>query len=449
MKDLIRKIRSIASDPLARGAALLFVGSFFVNVASYVFNLVIGRMLGPVQYGEYLALITIVYLLSIPFNTAQTIVIKYVSQLKAKNEIGNIKGLLVMLTKYVSILTILVAIGIILAAPLLLSSLKIDNFYLIILTALTFASFNPPAILVSAFNGLEKYVHTSVLSGGAIILRIILAIVFIQLGLSVAGVFLAIIMGSLVFYIASWDVLNNLLVEQKEKRSFIAKSIGFFRRLLSPTDKSLSSLKQDIVKFTLPTTLAVIGIAALTQVDIVLVKAFFSPYEAGIYSSLAIIGKAIPFFTIPLLTALFPQLVAKVTKGENFLKPFYAVLAIISGASFALSIGYFLFPETVIIIFFGEKYLSAVPYVGLFGLFQTSYAVMNAYVTFFLAIGKTNLASHALIAAALQIILISLFHTTLQQVIGISAAVCGLFVVYYTVCTLHLAYSTKKSVYER
>ena len=76
---------------------------------------------------------------------------------KAKNEIENIKGILIMLTKYVSVLTFIVTAGIILASPLLQSTLKIDNVYLIILTSLTFASFNPPAILMSAFDPFRTF----------------------------------------------------------------------------------------------------------------------------------------------------------------------------------------------------------------------------------------------------------------------------------------------------
>jgi O-antigen/teichoic acid export membrane protein len=448
MNAVIQKIHKIIADPLARGAALLFVGSLIVNIASYLFNLITGRMLGPVKYGEYLSLITIVYLLSIPFNTAQTIAIKYVSQLKAKGEIEKIKDMLVMLTKYVSALALIVSVIMVITSSLLQDILKINDSYLILLTALTFLTFNPPGVLVSAFNGLEKYVHTTLLTGGGIVTRILLTIILIQAGFAVGGVFIAMVLSSVIFYAISWKALDNLLTKQQQQLNFFLKCRNFFKRMITPTDKSLSHLKQDIIKFTLPTTLATIGIAAMTQIDIVLVKAYFSPYEAGIYSSLAIIGKAIPFFTLPLLTALFPQLVAKVTKGQNFLKPFYAVLAIISTASLALSLGYFLFPELVITAFFGEQYLNAAPLVGLFGLFQTMYAVMNAYVTFFLAIGKSNLASQALIAAAAQILLICIFHSSLQQVITISIAVCGLFTIYYTICTLQLAYSTKRATYE-
>jgi O-antigen/teichoic acid export membrane protein len=120
------------------------------------------------------------------------------------------------------------------------------------------------------------------------------------------------------------------------------------------------------------------------------------------------------------------------------------VLGIITAASVTLSLIYFLFPETVIKIFFTSQYLTAAPYIGLFGLFQAIYAIMNAYVTFFIAIGKTKYAAQSIIAAVLQVILICIFHNSLKEVILVSTLICAVFSIYYTVCTVRLAYSTNK-----
>lgn len=442
MNDLKSKILKLKNDPLARGAAILFVGSFAVNIASYIFNLIVGRMLGPIQYGEYLSLVTIVYLLSVPFSPAQTIVVKYVSQLRAENQLGQIKKLLIMMTKYIALLTVVVTIGILIASPLIQSSLKIDSSVLIVLTALTFASFNPPSILLPAFNGLERFLEGVWLTALGIVVRIVLSVVFIKMGWGVAGVFGALIVGSLTAYIISWEVLYRLLAQSKQSAP-IEKIRIFFAKLFGKSG-DIVQLKKEIYAYTVPVSIATIGIAALTQLDIILVKTLFSPYEAGIYGSLAIIGKVIPFFSIPLISAMFPQLVARVTRGEDFLKPFYAVLGIIVVFSLGLSIGYFLFPELVINIFFGSKYLAAAPYIGLFGLFQTTFTVMNTFVNFFLAIGKNNLAMHAIGAVIMQVIGISLFHNSLTQVIQVSAVITGIFVLYYSFCTLQLAYNNKK-----
>ncbi len=448
MKNLNQYINILKSDPIARGSAILFVGSFVVNIFSYIYNLIIGRMLGPVLYGEYLSLITIVYLVSIPFGTVQTIVIKYVSQLNSQNESQKIKILLIMLTKYITIFASIVSIVLILTTPVISNFLKIDDIPAIVLMGITFTAFTVPTVLVSAFNGLERFLEGTVINGVALIFRIVMSILAIGLGFGVGGVFGALIVGSMFGYGLLWYYLNKYLDSASHKRNLITKINSFFRRLAAGTTNEITSLKEDIIKFTIPAVISTIGIAAITQVDIIFAKAFFSPEDAGIYSSLAIIGKVIPFFTIPLLTALFPQLVAKVTRKENFLKPFYAILGIITVASLCLSIFYFIFPEFIINMFFGKQYMNAVPYIGLFGLFQTVYAIMNAYVNFFLAIGKNKLAAQAIVAVILQSFLIMIFHKSLYDLILVSLCVCALFTIYYSVCTLQLAYNTKKISHE-
>ena len=72
-------------DSLIRDSFILFTASSIVNVGAFIFHLIMGRFLGPANYGILGTLLTIVYIVNVPINVIQTTIKKFVSQFKALN----------------------------------------------------------------------------------------------------------------------------------------------------------------------------------------------------------------------------------------------------------------------------------------------------------------------------------------------------------------------------
>ena len=51
---------------------------------------------------------------------------------------------------------------------------------------------------------------------------------------------------------------------------------------------------------------------------LILVKHFFSPHDAGIYAGLSLIGRVIFFFSAPIASVMFPVIVQKYARKENY-----------------------------------------------------------------------------------------------------------------------------------
>src|SRR5258708_1721467 len=81
-------LKPIINNPLFSGSLVMILGSNATNFINYVFNLVIGRLLGPAQYGELAALLSLISLYAmIPFSLG-LVIIKFISSSKTKEEVS-------------------------------------------------------------------------------------------------------------------------------------------------------------------------------------------------------------------------------------------------------------------------------------------------------------------------------------------------------------------------
>ena len=69
------------------------------NIGSYIYHLLMGRLLGPAGYGEFSSLLSILYIFTVPLIVGQTVLVKFISGFKAHGEIGQAKSLFINVTK--------------------------------------------------------------------------------------------------------------------------------------------------------------------------------------------------------------------------------------------------------------------------------------------------------------------------------------------------------------
>ncbi|PJE68969.1 hypothetical protein COU96_02290, partial [Candidatus Shapirobacteria bacterium CG10_big_fil_rev_8_21_14_0_10_38_14] len=90
---------------------------------------------------------------------------------------------------------------------------------------------------------------------------------------------------------------------------------------------------------------------------------------------------------------------------------------------------YFLFPELMVNILYGAEYLPAASYLVFFAIFLGLYSFSFLFTNFFLSIRKTKIVILPVLAAIAQIVLISIFHQDLIQIIRVSIGVLFLLFV--------------------
>jgi O-antigen/teichoic acid export membrane protein len=178
-------------------------------------------------------------------------------------------------------------------------------------------------------------------------------------------------------------------------------------------------------KYFLPTFFALLGLTLLYNIDLILVKKFFSPEIAGQYSAMAILGRVIYFASGAIVGVMFPMVAEAHRKNDNHRKILENALCFIFLGSLLTVLLYFIFPEFLIKILVGEKFLPIAGYVGWFAIAMSIFSLINALSQYFLSIKKMNFIYIILFGVVAQISLLFIFHSSLVQIIWVMNIAMG------------------------
>ena len=388
-------------------------GTNFVNVLNYLYHLIMGRMLGPTLYGELAALFSLIGILGIITLTLNTVVVKYISSSGSNSEINGLVG---WFTKKMLVFSLVLFVLVVILSPAVSSFLKIDNPYLIIFVAVV-AVFSLLMIVNKAvLQGLLRFNETVAVILTENGLKLLLGVAFVILGFSVGGAMLGLTLGAGLGWLLSGYFIKGIL-KGKERTKPDAKSV---------------------VNYFLPVFLQSVAVTSLYSTDLLLVKHFFEPHDAGIYAATSTLGKIIFFGASPISLVMFPLVSKRAAKGESYRKVFAASLLATAFISSAVLIVFKLIPDLVISNLYGKSYLEAVDLLLGFGIFMVFFTLSVFLINFSLSLQKTKIVILPLIASLAQVVGIWLYHGSLQSVIMVSVVVSGLLFVSLLAFTMNL-----------
>jgi O-antigen/teichoic acid export membrane protein len=408
MKSLPKLFR----NTVVLNSIITFAGTMVVNVGAYLYHVVVGRIMGPDKYGEFAALFSLLFILSVPANVVQISLTKFFSDIKAQGSVGQSKSLLFLTLKYLSIGSVLGLLLYLPFIPLLQKGLSInDPWNFIWLFGIVASSFFITATS-GVLNGYQKFFSSTIFQIVNIVTRLISGILLAPFG--AAMTLLGMIVSNIVTLLISFFPLRFILAQPKEDH-YLPKKEAFL--------------------FAFPTLMTTLAITMLYNIDVVLVKAFFSSEQAGIYASLNIFGKIIFFASSAILIVLFPMIVERKKKHLEYNKIVIMGLVGISGISFLISAGYFLLSSVIPTLLFGSAYANAGQYLGIYGLFLAFITIVNFLAMMCLAINRTTVWKLLFIGVCFQVAGMYMFNTTLLSFIlsntVVSSIIAVLVLIYY------------------
>jgi O-antigen/teichoic acid export membrane protein len=209
-------------------------------------------------------------------------------------------------------------------------------------------------------------------------------------------------------------------------------SFIFLRKYLS-IKLSANIDKKGVVVFTIPVLIQTISMTSLMSIDLILVKHFFSSFDAGVYAAVSTMGKIILFASAPVATVMFPVITKKYSLGENFSKIFFlslcATLAVVMGVIFL----YYLFPYFAMGMLYGDKYFSGITLLVPYALYTGLLSLVGLYTNLYMSINHNKIMVLPLLAAIMQFLAINLLHNSIQEVIWVSVGVAALLFILLSV----------------
>lgn len=406
MKFVKDNFQKLLKNQLVAGSLVLFVGTAVSNFGNYLYHLLMGRMLGPIDYGILASLISLTYLFNIPMGTLNLVVVKYVSALRGKKELGAIAYFHSWLNKKVTIFALAGFFLLTIASPLFASFLHLESTLPILLVIAYSLVGVYLTINTAALQGFLRFGLISVLGVIQVSLKLIIAVLLVYLVQKVLGAISAILISTIFAYLLTAFFVKRLFKKERGK----GKEVDG-RRLFG---------------YSIPVFFSTLAFTSLYTTDIVLARHFLPAQEAGFYAALATLGKIIFFATGPIIMVMFPMVSEKHANGKKYLNLLNLSLGLVFLICLGISGVYFLFPKLMVNILYGSQYLLASSNLWFFAVFLSFYSLSYLLMNFYLSVKKVKVVSLAVIAALLQVIFIFFFHQDLKQIAVVSIAVTAL-----------------------
>jgi len=391
-----------SSSKLLRASGTLFIGGTFAGILGYGFQVVMGRLLQPQEYGLFNAVMSLFVIFSAPLGTLMLLVTLKVSAYRTQGEMGSIRHLFYSLNLKIVGAGILLFGAFYFFAPDIQGYLKSPNLIVVYLFGLlVFLNF-PMSVNNAFLQGKQRFIWYAITTNLSVLIKLALATTFVLLGYGVEGA----IGGVAGSFIALWLISYGVMRPFLEKARLVPFKSSHF---------SIGGI--------FPVLIANLTFAIMTQMDMVLVNYFFSSKESGLYASASVLGKAVMYLSGGIVIALFPLVVEKHTlKEKNSHLLVQAVGLTLALCGFG-ALFYFFFGEQIIALLYGQDYQRAGVVLKFYGLIMIPMALILVAENYLIATGKVLFAYLFLALIPFQLVAIYFYHNSLLQVI----TVMGLF----------------------
>ncbi len=390
-------MEKLFANKFLRASSLVYLGSLGVNLLNYIFNLVIGRILVPEQFGEIAAIFSLTFILGVPATALGTTIAKYVAEKKSLNETSLIASIYTFVTTRVVLFSLLILVLYEIFVPFLSQILKIPHEPLII-----FGFYLPFSFLTSLNNGtlqgMHSFGHFSISNILVSVGKLILGVLFVKLGYGVSGVITAVVLGSTISYFYGLVVIYLTLPKNKTKQLLTYSWKGVIKRLSN-------------------ILLATLFLALFMNIDVILAKSFLTDYLAGQYASLSVVSKIISYGSLGIIAVLVPLAASSKTTNNSGRHLLLISLTIVTLISLPLLLIFTFFPTFIIGLLFGSKYILYANLLWIFALTAFLTTISSLIVNYFLAITNHKFQIFLIVSVVLELILIFLFHENIKNII--------------------------------
>jgi O-antigen/teichoic acid export membrane protein len=396
-----RATRLVRAPGGVRAGAILLVSSGALAASSYLYNLICIRWLGPTSYGEVAALTALSMIVFLPLLGVQTALAREVARLRGGAERATIAHLFRATRRRTVLLVSAIGGGLTLCAPFLARAIDL-TWEAVPVTAVLIGLGALLAVCQGFLQGLGRFGALGASNGLYATLRPVLVIPLLILGLGVAGAMAASALGAFAGVgLALWALRDLSRTPPARARRVAVENFGL--------------VVSGLLAFTI-----------LTNVDLLVAKAFLTPEEAGTYASAALVGKVAAFVPAAAISpVLLPSVTARLRQGQDVREPLRKSLVVAVAFGLALTGVLLLVPESFVAWSFGPGFANATGLLAPSAAAMTIYGAINVHLAFALAVGDRPFVWLLGAAVGVELVLFAVLHGSGYQLIA-AMALAGL-----------------------
>ena len=383
---------------------IFMLSSLIVNGGNYLYNLILGRLLGPTAFADAAILVTLLLVISFLAMTFQVAVAKFKIELPSEK----IDFFIQWATKRALLCGTLIGIVIIASADGLQQWFQTDSKWMFVIFGLAIPVYFALSVRRGYLQGSNELVPLS--------LSYQLEM-WSRLGITLLLIFILPVSPSIVVSIGiAISFMGGVFSRKNEK---ITTTLNAF---------SLQEKKR-IRTFFILTAMYECTQIVCNNSDILLVKHYFDSNSAGLYASLALIGRVVYFVTWLFVMLLLPKVIEQRKQGQPtfpILKTYVGYTVLLSGA---IVISCFLFPQLAVNLLFGSAYISIAPLLGWYAVATSLFAISNLFAYYFLSIEKYMPVIFTGVMGIVQVVLIMNYNEDLQEVVWMQIIAMGVLLI--------------------
>jgi len=397
-------------DGFTRSIIVVFVGTSVANLFNFLFQLFVAHRFSAPSFAAFNTLLAIYVIIATPLTTLQTAMVKFCAGYNALRETDRLKLLLSRFLKGSLILGVLTFLVFSAVSGKLLAALKISSSGATasVLTFLIALSWLLPVFL-GGVQGLERFGWFSAIAVATGALKLGCAFILLRPGSEMEGALASLLIATIVETLLCLFVLRDVVTFREPPVQIP------FRKILA---------------YLLPVAVGSFCFILMVSMDMVMVKLFFSPEDAGFYSLAQMLGKIFLFLPTAISMVMLPKTSGlHATQGETTAPMKKSLLCAAFLCTLAVVV-YNIFPEFALRLFTGKSFAQSVLLGRAFSLTMTFFSFVFILITYFLSIEDMRFLVYVICAALLQFAGIYFFHASLIQV---QAVMCSTAVVLFAV----------------
>lgn len=384
---------------------LFMLSVLAVNGGNYLYNLILGRMLGPSQFADAAVLITFLLVLSFIAMTFQLVTAKF--SVLFENE--TFKNFIAKVYKQAFIAGVLLGAVIIACASQLQALFNTSSSAMFVIFGCGVPLYFLMSVNRGSYQGKKAYKSLSFTYQGEMLSRLVTTIGLI-----------------LLFNIQSSAVIAIGIVISFVFGLFPFKMRHISIKKLIPLE---SQYTKQIKNFFLLTAFYELTQIIINNSDILLVKHYFESYEAGLYASLALIGRIVYFIAWMFVMLLLPAVVQLKKEGKETASVLFKYVGYIALISAVIVITCLVFPKLIIQLLFGEQYIAMAPLLWKYAIATSMFAISNIFAYYYLSLDKYVPVVISGVFGMLQMLLVVFYHESLDQVVHMQIIAMALLLV--------------------
>lgn len=300
-------------DHLFMHSLMLFVGAQFGNLCNLLFQVIMARMLGNADYGVLFAILSALMLLGLPLGSLGGAVTHFTALFMARDEREKIRAMMLALARDFMMPVVVLVLLVLLGGHELVRVFKLDSLAPVYLAVATVVVMLVAAVPSGVLAGMQAFEWVALIGNSWTALRLILGVILVWLGLGAVGGLTANMLGMMGSALLLLVLCASLL---GRGRAHAERPAGLY-----------SYMGGYMLTFA--------AYAVLSSTDVLWVKYYFPPDQAGIFAKATMVARMALFLPGPVCAAMFP----KVTSSGDSSRANYRTLVKAMGLTGLISGG--------------------------------------------------------------------------------------------------------------